>query len=88
MLFLLPIDLILILILNERSRENETRLIRESKKCLKKLDANREVLKRADAFPDNLTNEVMRIRAQFLKYENETSCTEERIYNLEYKQAG
>jgi hypothetical protein len=39
-------------------------------------------------FPDNLTSEVLKLRAQYLKYENDAACSEERLYNLEYKQAG
>jgi predicted nucleic acid-binding Zn-ribbon protein len=63
-------------------------LLKESKDYLKKLDENREILQKADAFPDNLTSEVLKLRAQYLKYENDASCSEERLYNLEYKQAG
>jgi hypothetical protein len=72
----------------KRSRENEARLLKESKECLKQLDDNKEVLQKADAFPDNLTNEVLKIRAQYLKYENDAACADERLYNLEYKLAG
>jgi hypothetical protein len=72
----------------KRSRENEARLLKESKECLKKLDDNKEILQKADAFPDNLTNEVLKIRAQYLKYENDAACADERLYNLEYKLAG
>ncbi|RNA21673.1 coiled-coil domain-containing protein [Brachionus plicatilis] len=71
-----------------KSRENEARLLKESKECLKKLEENHEVLHKADAFPENLTNEVLKLRAQFLKSENDASCSEERLYNLEYKLAG
>lgn len=71
-----------------RSRENESRLLRDSKFCLQRLDENREILQKADAFPDNLTSEVLKLRAQYLKYENDASCSEERLYNLEYKQSG
>lgn len=72
----------------KKSRENEARLLKESKECLKKLEENQEVLHKADAFPDNLSNEVLKLRAQFLKSENDASCSEERLYNLEYKLAG
>jgi hypothetical protein len=72
----------------KRSRENESRLLKETKDCLKKLDENKEVLQRADAFPDNLNNEVLKLRAQFLKYENDAACSEERLYDLDYKLAG
>lgn len=72
----------------KKSRENEARLLKESKECLKRLEENREVLHKADAFPENLTNEVLKLRAQFLKSENDASCSEERLYNLEYKLAG
>lgn len=72
----------------KKSRENEAQLLKESKECLKKLDENKEVLQKAEAFPDNLTTEVLKIRAQYLKYENDAACSEERLYNLEYKLAG
>ena len=71
-----------------RSRENEARLIKESKDYLKKIEENKEVMQKADAFPDNLTNEVLKIRAQYLKFENDAACSEERLYNLEYKLHG
>ena len=45
-------------------------------------------MQKADAFPDNLTNEVLKIRAQYLKYENDAACSEERLYDLEYKLHG
>ncbi len=63
-------------------------MLRESKSCIQQLELNREILQRADAFPDNLTSEVLKLRAQYLKYENDASCSEERLYNLEYKQSG
>lgn len=72
----------------ERSRENETKLLRESKHCIQQLELNKDILQKADAFPDNLTSEVLKLRAQYLKYENDASCSEERLYNLEYKQSG
>ena len=72
----------------KKSRDNEAKLLKESKDYLMKLDENREILQRADAFPDNLTSEVLKLRAQYLKYENDASCSEERLYNLEYKQSG
>ena len=71
-----------------RSRDNESKLLKESKDCIIKLQSNREVLHRADAFPENLTNEVLRLRAQYLKYENDAACSEERLYNLDYKLTG
>ncbi|CAF0929077.1 unnamed protein product [Brachionus calyciflorus] len=72
----------------KKSRENEAKLLKESKECLKKLEENHEVLQKADGFPENLTNEVLKLRAQYLKCENDASCSEERLYNLEYKLAG
>lgn len=62
--------------------------MRESKEYLKKIDHHKEILQKADAFPDNLNNEVLKLRAQFLKYENDAACSEERLYNLEYKLSG
>ncbi len=62
--------------------------MKESKEYLIKLQENKEILQKADMFPDDLTNEVMKLRAQYLKYENDAACSEERLYNLEYKQAG
>jgi len=73
---------------SKRSRENEARLLKESKECLKKLEDNKDILHKADAFPDNLTNDVLKLRAQYLKHENDAACSEERLYNLEYKLAG
>jgi chromosome segregation ATPase len=72
----------------KRSKENETRLLKESKEYLKKLDENKSVLQKVEAFPDNLTTEVLKLRAQYLKYENDSACSEERLYNLDYKLAG
>jgi phage regulator Rha-like protein len=69
----------------KKSRENEASLLKESKECLLKLEENKEILLKADSFPDNLTNEVLKMRAQLLKYENDFSCSEDRVYNLEYK---
>lgn len=72
----------------KRSKENEARLIKESKDYMKKLEENKEILQKAEAFPDNLTNEVLKLRAQYLKCENDTACSDERLYNLEYKLSG
>lgn len=72
----------------KKSRENEARLLKESKECLKKIDENNEILQKADAFPDNLTNEVLKLRVQYLKCENEAACSDERLFNLEYKKRG
>lgn len=74
--------------MTQRSRENEARLLRESKEYMKKIDQHKDILQKADAFPDNLNNEVLKLRAQFLKYENDAACSEERLYNLEYKLSG
>ena len=63
-------------------------MLKESKDYLKKIEDNKEVLSKADTFPDNLTNEVLKLRAQYLKYENDAACSEERLYNLEYKLSG
>lgn len=71
----------------KKSRQNEANLLKESKECLKNLEENKEILQKADTFPDNLNNEVLKMRAQLLKYENDFSCSEDRIYNLEYKQS-
>ncbi len=72
----------------KRSRENEARLLKESIECIKMLEEHKEVMQKADAFPDNLTNKVLKLRAQKLKFENDAACSEERLYNLEYKLAG
>lgn len=72
----------------QRSRENEVRLLRESKEYMKRIDQHKEILQKADTFPDNLSNDVLKLRAQFLKYENDAACSEERLYNLEYKLNG
>lgn len=48
-------------------------------------------MEKAEQFPDNLSNlsnEVLKLRAQYLKYNNDYSCFEEREYDLNYKIAG
>lgn len=62
--------------------------MKESKECLKKIDENNEVLLKADSFPDNLSNEVLKLRVQYLKCQNDTAASEERLFNLEYKKTG
>ena len=46
---------------------------------------------KAEEFPENLSNlsnEVMKLRAQYLKYSNDVNGLEEREYELSYKIAG
>ncbi len=75
----------------KRSRSNEVKLLQDCKECVKKLEDNQEILDKAEGFPDNLSNlsnEIVKLRAQYLKYSNDLNGHEEREYELNYKIAG
>jgi hypothetical protein len=55
------------------------------------LEEDKETLEKAEQFPDNLSNlsnEILKLRAQYLKCTNDHSCYEERQYDLDYRIAG
>ena len=61
------------------------------KESLRRLEEDKETLEKAEQFPDNLSNlsnEILKLRAQYLKCTNDHSCYEERQYDLDYKIAG
>ncbi len=55
------------------------------------MEEDKETLEKAEQFPDNLSNlsnEILKLRAQYLKCTNDHSCYEERQYDLDYRIAG
>lgn len=65
--------------------------MKDTKEYLRKLDENKEIIEKAEGFPDNLSNlsnQVLNLRAQLLKKINEYNCFEEREYDFNYKKAG
>ncbi len=65
--------------------------MKQCKDVVNKLELNQEILDKAELFPDNLSNlssEVMKLRAQYLKYSNDADGLIEREYELNYKITG
>ena len=73
-----------IVLVGARSRLHETQSLTEAKQCQEVLDMQLQELERCEAFPQTIDNEVMRLREQLLKYNNELAQITDREYQLAY----
>ena len=71
-------------LVGDRSRLHETQSLTEAKQCQEVLDMQLQELDRCEAFPQTIDNEVMRLREQLLKYNNELAQITDREYQLAY----
>jgi flagellar motility protein MotE (MotC chaperone) len=68
-----------------RSRQAEARLRQEEHTYLAQIEKQKRVLEEGESFPDKITTEVQQRRKDLLKYSNDLACTNERLFDLEYK---
>jgi hypothetical protein len=52
---------------------------------LAQIEKQKRVLEEGESFPDKITTEVQQRRKDLLKYSNDLACTNERLFDLEYK---
>ena len=71
-----------------RSRQAEARLRQEEHTYLTQIEKQKRVLEEGESFPDKITTEVQQRRKDLLKYSNDLACTNERLFDLEYKIKG
>ena len=67
-----------------RSRLEETSMLTEAKQRQGVLDHQLTELERCEAYPQTIDSEVMRLREQLLKYNNELAQITDREYQLAY----
>jgi len=68
-----------------QSRQAEARLRQEEHNYLAQIEKQKRVLEEGESFPDKITTEVQQRRKDLLKYSNDLACTNERLFDLEYK---
>jgi len=68
-----------------RSRQAEARLRQDENTYLAQIEKQRRILEEGESFPDKITTEVQQRRKDLLKYSNDLACTNERLFDLEYK---
>ncbi len=68
-----------------RSRQAEARLRQDENTYLAQIEKQKRVLEEGESFPDKITTEVQQRRKDLLKYSNDLACTNERLFDLEYK---
>jgi hypothetical protein len=68
-----------------RSRQAEARLRQEEHTYLSQIEKQKRTLEEGESFPDKITTEVQQRRKDLLKYSNDLACTNERLFDLEYK---
>jgi hypothetical protein len=68
-----------------RSRETEARLRQEENNYLAEIEKQKRILDEGESFPDKITTEVQQRRKDLLKYSNDLACTNERLFDLDYK---
>ncbi|CAF0766109.1 unnamed protein product [Adineta ricciae] len=68
-----------------QSRDAEARLRQEEQTYLSQIEKQKRVLEEGEAFPDKITTEVQQRRKDLLKYSNDLACTNDRLFDLEYK---
>ena len=71
-----------------RSRKEEARLRQEEHHYLTQIEKQKRILEEGESFPDKITTEVQQRRKDLLKYSNDLACTNERLFDLEYKIKG
>lgn len=69
----------------QRSRREEARLRQEEHNYLTQIEKQKRILEEGESFPDKITTEVQQRRKDLLKYSNDLACTNERLFDLEYK---
>ncbi|CAF1403142.1 unnamed protein product [Rotaria magnacalcarata] len=67
------------------SRQAEGRLRQEEHTYLAQIEKQKRILEEGESFPDKITTEVQQRRKDLLKYSNDLACTNERLFDLEYK---
>ncbi len=68
-----------------RSRQAESRLRQDENTYLAQIEKQKRILEEGESFPDKITTEVQQRRKDLLKYSNDLACTNERLFDLEYK---
>ncbi|UJR26651.1 hypothetical protein I4U23_007968 [Adineta vaga] len=68
-----------------QSRETEARLRHDEQTYLARIEKQKRTLEEGESFPDKITTEVQQRRKDLLKYSNDLACTNERLFDLEYK---
>ncbi|CAF0934827.1 unnamed protein product, partial [Rotaria sordida] len=68
-----------------QSRQAEARLRQEEHTYLAQIEKQKRILEEGESFPDKITTEVQQRRKDLLKYSNDLACTNERLFDLEYK---
>ncbi|CAF3838730.1 unnamed protein product [Adineta steineri] len=68
-----------------QSREAENRLRHEEHGYIAQIEKQKRVLEEGESFPDKITNEIQQRRKDLLKYTNDLACTEERLFDMDYK---
>lgn len=72
----------------KKTREVEQRYLHEGKELMQMIQKQQAEIEQGELFPTGIDNEVTRLRTELLKYSNELSACNERIYQLDFKLEG